>query len=66
MAITNTSPHTVTLDRNALIGSVEVLESGQPLIPLRGDNLLHMINVVTDSSGRTTLSNDKIRQRANL
>jgi len=63
MAITNASPHTVTLERNVLIGTVEVLEEGQPLIPLNGDN---MINVVTDSSRRKVLSNEEIRQRAHL
>ena len=66
MAIANASPHTVTLERNVLIGTVEVLEEGQPLIPLNGDNLLNMINVVTDSSRKKVLSNEEIRQRAHL
>ena len=66
MAITNASLHTVTLERNAFIGTVEILGEGQPLIPLNGDNLLNMINVVTDSSRKKALSNEEIRQRAHL
>jgi hypothetical protein len=48
IAITNAGPQPVTMARSSPIGTIEFLDNQDKLIPVTGDTVDHLLQVVTD------------------